>query len=114
MRRQPLNLPAVLDAADRRAPASLGKGVGEPRAKDVGGVVAETDFALFAVNSAGTLSKIIREGDVIGGKTVSTVTVLSTVGGSAGVTHSFNSNGGVVSLVKFTDKTSAIISSIIP
>ena len=83
-------------------------------AKDVGGVVAETDFALFAVNSAGTLSKIIREGDVIGGKTVSTVTVLSTVGGSAGVTHSFNSNGGVVSLVKFTDKTSAIISSIIP
>ena len=80
-----------------------------------GSVTAGTnDFALFAVNSGGSVSKIVRTGDTISGKTVKSLTVLSTVGGSAGVTHSFNANRQVAYSAKFTDGTSAIIITNIP
>lgn len=80
----------------------------------VGGVDATNDFGLFAVNSGNTVSKIVREGDVIGGKTVKTLTVISSVGGSLGVTHSFNSNRQICYHALFADGTSAIITTVIP
>lgn len=80
----------------------------------VGGVDATNDFGLFAVNSGNTVSKIVREGDVIGGKTVKTLAVISAVGGSLGVTHSFNSNRHICYRALFADGTSAIITTVIP
>ena len=79
-----------------------------------GTVTADTDFALFAVNTGGSVSKIVREGDVVSGKTIKSFTVLSIVGGSAGVTHSFNANRQVAYSAKFTDGTSGIIITTIP
>ena len=80
----------------------------------LGGVDATNDFGLFAVNSGNTVSKIVREGDVIGGKTVKTLTVISSVSGSIGVTHSFNSNRRICYLALFADGTNAIITTVIP
>ncbi len=79
-----------------------------------GGIKASNDFGIWAVNSLGELQVLVREGDVIGGKTLKTITVLSAVAGSPGVTRSFNNAQSVIYRATFTDKSQAVLTVKIP
>ena len=59
------------------------------------------DRGLWAQNSAGTPHLLLREGDVIDGKTVKAFTVLSSVPGSPDVTRSVNAQRSVIVRVEF-------------
>jgi hypothetical protein len=74
-----------------------------------GGATTASDVGLWAVDSAGRLRLVVREGDVIAGKTVRTFTVLSVVPGSPGQTRSFNSQGQVIYRAVFTDASQALV-----
>ncbi len=82
-----------------------------PRA---GGVNAGNDFGLWAMNHAGELKLLAREGDVIGGKQLKTITVLNAVAGAPGVTRSFNNTQSVVYRATFTDNSQSILIVPIP
>ncbi len=74
-----------------------------------GGITSANDFALYAVDSAGTVRPLLRESQPLLGKTVKTFSALRAVSGSIGTTRSFNANGQIVVLVTFTDATTAIV-----
>jgi uncharacterized repeat protein (TIGR03803 family) len=61
-----------------------------------GGITAAKDTGLWAVDSAGTVKKLLQEGDPIGNSRVVSFKVLSVVPGSPAQTRSFNSDGDVV------------------
>jgi hypothetical protein len=87
--------------------ANLQKGIGI--APGPGGVTSLNDFGLYALDGAGAVRELVREGQSLLGKTVKTFNVLKAVSGSAGVTRSFNNAGSIVVLVTFTDDTTAIV-----
>ena len=79
-----------------------------------GGITSANDVGLYAIDSAGTLHELLREGQTLGTKTVKVFNVLKAVAGSAGATRSFNNTGAVVVLVTYGDGTSAIVRINIP
>lgn len=79
-----------------------------------GGVSADNDIGLWAVDSFGALRLIVREGQVIGGKTVKTFTALTAIAGSPGVSRSFNNAGQIVYLAAFTDGSTALLAAQVP
>ncbi len=80
-----------------------------------GGVSKTNDAGIWAVDSAGALRLLVREGDVIGGKTVKTFTALTGVSGSPGVTRSFSNNTNqVIYRATFTDGSQAVVTVHVP
>jgi hypothetical protein len=80
----------------------------------VGGVDGTNDIGLWASTTAGTLQLLLREGDLIDGKTVQLFTVLKPVIGATDQNRSFNSTRKLALLVKYTDNTSAIVRIDVP
>ena len=70
---------------------------------------ATNDAGLWAVDSTGALRLLAREGDVIGAKTLKSMTVLTAVSGSPGVTRSFNNAGQVIYRATFTDGSQSVV-----
>jgi hypothetical protein len=73
-----------------------------------------TGTGLWALDSDGTLRKIIRAGDQLGDLTVKKFTVLGTVPGSIGATRSFSGGRTVALLVNFSDRSTGILNIAIP
>jgi hypothetical protein len=78
------------------------------------GVPTTRDIGVWAVDSAGALRVLFREGDTIAGKEVKSLTVLKAVGGSPGTTHAFNGSAEIVWRAAFTDGTAAIMVTTVP
>jgi hypothetical protein len=78
------------------------------------GVNAGNDFGIWAVNSSGELQLLVREGDPVGDKKLKTITVLSAVSGSPGVTRSLNNGQAVIYRATFTDNSQAVLTATIP
>ncbi len=79
-----------------------------------GGVKAMSDYGLWAVDNAGALRLLVREGATLDGRTVKIFTVLKATSGSAGVARAYTNNGDVVLLVNFTDATQSIVEIAVP
>ena len=78
------------------------------------GVNGKNNVGLWGVDTNGLLRQLLRMGDTIGDQTVSRMTLLQALPGSFGATRSFNATGGVVLLVGFTDRTSALVEISVP
>jgi len=77
---------------------------------------AATDVGLWIKNGSNPLVQALREGQVIGGKIVSTVVsfapgALSGGQGRGWITKPSGTGGAVLALVTFTDKTQAVVSA---
>ncbi len=79
--------------------------VGSPKLPGPGGVTTATDVGLWAVDSAGALRLLLREGGTYGGVAVKNFTVLTAVSGSMGQTRGYNNNAEVI--VRVTDTANA-------
>ena len=53
--------------------------------------------------------ELARVGDLVGVKTLKSITVLSDVSGSPGTTHSFNNAGAVLYRATFTDGSQSLV-----
>lgn len=80
----------------------------------VGSIDATNAFGIWAVNSLGEPQLLIREGDLLGTRTIRTLTVLNRIAGSPAQTRSYNSAGVLVVRATFTDDTQAILSVALP
>jgi hypothetical protein len=74
------------------------------------------DAGLWAINSAGVLRKLFREGDVIEGKTLLSFSVLGVVDGSPGQRRAWSETGNPAFIWRgfFRDGSSAIIKTTVP
>ena len=73
-------------------------------------------IALWAVDSQGTLRRLLRIGDslVTGGSPVVAMNLLTAVPGAFGATRSFNATGSIAVLATFADKTQSLLRVDIP
>jgi hypothetical protein len=73
------------------------------------GVTAANRTGIWAVDTAGTLQLIVREGATIGGKTIETLSFLPVLAHIGGQSRNLaQATGDIAYQVTFTDKTSAI------
>jgi hypothetical protein len=82
-----------------------------------GGVTAANDTGLWATDRHGEVRLVFRtglSGAIRPGKTLKTFQVLAATGGTQGVSRSFNGEGRIVWLARFTDGTEDIITSEVP
>ena len=79
-----------------------------------GSVISGNATGAWGVDFTGATRLLFRSGDVIGGKTVKSFTMLNALVGTIGNTRSFNDSGQLLWLATFTDKTTAIIKTEIP
>ncbi len=79
-----------------------------------GGVNATNDIAVWSVDTPGTLRLAFREGDLIGGKTVKSFTVLKAAVGTPGVSRNVNEKQRIAWLATFTDGTTGIVQTQVP
>ena len=68
----------------------------------------------MGVHFNGNPRALFRTGDIINGKKLKKFTLLKVTVGNAGVTRSFNNAAQVVWLATFTDKSTAIIVTLVP
>jgi hypothetical protein len=85
-------------------------------APDNSKITNTNDSGLWAINSAGVLRKLFREGDVIEGKTLLTFNVLGVVAGSPGQRRAWSETGNPAFIWRgfFSDGSSAIIKTTVP
>jgi len=82
---------------------------------DKSGVDQKNNVGLWGTDSAGSLRKLLRQREVIGGRTVRSFSCLKAVNGSPGVSRSFNASGNVVvSRALFTDGSTGIVRTEVP
>ena len=79
-----------------------------------GGITAANANGVWAVDFTGTLRTLFRTGDIIGGKSVKSFSLLKAATGTAGVTRSFNDTAQIAWIATFTDRTTAIVTTEIP
>jgi hypothetical protein len=79
-----------------------------------GGVTTANDFGLWATDSQGALTLLLREGDALAGRRVSQFSVLHHVSGSPDQARAFNSNAELVVLVTFSDRAQTLLRITIP
>ena len=79
-----------------------------------GGINASSDMGVWAVDSAGNLRCIFREGDSIGGKNLKSFRVLQANFASPGVTRDFNEKGEIVWLATLNDGSCRVIKTTVP
>ena len=75
---------------------------------------ASNVLGIWAVDSAGSLRVVIREGDIVEGKKLRSFVALSATPGSLGVTRSFNNRAKLIYRATFTDGASAVVETTIP
>jgi hypothetical protein len=85
-------------------------------AVDGSAITSENDDGVWAINSAGALRPLFREGDVIAGRTLSSFNVLGVVNGSPGQRRAWTESAEptLVWRAFFTDATSAIVKTTVP
>ena len=75
------------------------------------GVTAASNAGIWAVDSSGTLQLIVRTGDIVGSKVISTLTFLTPSAYAGGQNRNFaQGTGNLAYLATFTDGTAALIS----
>ncbi len=75
-----------------------------------GGITAANDNGLWVADETGAFRLRIQEGTtVVGSNTVKSFTALTSVSGSPGQTHSFNSSGDLVARVTYTTGAQALV-----
>ena len=79
-----------------------------------GGVTAANASGVWATDFTGTLRTLFRTGDIVGGKTVKSFSLLKASTGTSGVTRSFNDAAQVAWIAMFADRTTAIVITEIP
>ena len=82
-----------------------------------GGVTSATASGVWATDFTGAPRLLFRTGipdTIVTGKTLKNFTLLKATVGSMGVTRSFNNAAEVVWLATFTDKSTAIIRTMVP
>ena len=81
-----------------------------------GGTTAKNKLALWAVDSGGTLRRLLRTNDSLApeGPAITKLTLLTAVLGAFGSTRSFNATGSVALLATFADKTQALLRVDVP
>jgi hypothetical protein len=86
--------------------------------RNLGGVTALDDVVLSAVDSTGVERLILRKGQSIavgsGSKIIAAISPLTLVPTSAAQRRAFNNARVIVTAVRFTDNTQAIVRSIVP
>ena len=99
---------AIPDNGEALFTAQLLTGTGTPA------TTAANDIGLWGRDSLGNLRLLAREGDTIGGRTVSTFIVLPALAGTLSQTRSHNGTNAVAYLATFTNGTKGIIKVQIP
>lgn len=94
--------------------ASKNPKTGERTLPGPGGVTTASDVGLWGVDSVGDLRLLLREGGVVGVKTIRSFNVLGVAAGSPAQRRSFNSLGQVLCRVIFTDGTQAMVRVQVP
>lgn len=79
-----------------------------------GEVSSRSDVGLWAVDSSGALRLVTREGQQVGNRTISEITVLNVSATSAASLRGFNNVGTIVYRATFTDNSTAIIKAELP
>ena len=76
-----------------------------------GDTTAKNKRVLCAVDSTGTLLRVLRTGDMLtpGASPITAMTLLNAVPGAFGATRSFNATGSIALLATFADKTQALL-----
>ena len=72
-------------------------------------VSAKTKTGLWAVDSHGTTRQLLRTGQTIGAKQLTSFTLLNALPGSFGARRSYNGTGSVAVLATFSDRTKALL-----
>ena len=81
-----------------------------------GDTTAQNKLGLWAVDSHGTLRRLLRTADRLttGGSPIRSLTLLNAIPGSYGVTRSFNAAGSIALLAVFADSTQSLLRVDIP
>jgi hypothetical protein len=76
----------------------------------------ENKLGLWAVDSQGTVRRLLRTGDALtsGGSPITSLKLLTAANGAFGVTRSFNGSGSVALVATFEDGTQALLRVDIP
>jgi len=81
----------------------------------VAGVTATNKIGIWAVDNSGNLQLIVREGDVLGGKTITSLSFLPVLPYVTGQSRNINqATGDLVYKATFSDKTSGIFEVVFP
>jgi hypothetical protein len=83
-------------------------------AQGPGKITAADDLALYTTDAAGVVHEVLREKQPVNGRTIKTFSVLRAIGGSNGVTRSFNTRAVVVVQVTYTDNSTEIVKFDLP
>jgi kumamolisin len=79
------------------------------------GVTATNKIGIWAVDTSGNLQLIVREGDVLGGKTITSLSFLPVVSYVTGQSRNINQGtGDLVYEATFSDKSSGIVEVVFP
>ena len=81
-----------------------------------GDSTVKNKLALWAVDSSGTLRRLLRTGESLttGGPALTNLTLLNAVPGAFGATRSFNATGSLALTATFADQTQALVRVDIP
>jgi kumamolisin len=80
-----------------------------------GGVSSTNNLGVWGVDNTGTLQLIVRTGDILNGKTITALSILSSPAYVNGQDRSFSaSTGDLVYLATFSDKSTAIFNVVFP
>jgi cyclophilin family peptidyl-prolyl cis-trans isomerase len=81
-----------------------------------GDTTTKNKRALWAVDSQGTLRRLLRTNDTLttGGSPITALTLLNAVGGAFGATRSFNATGSVALLATLADRSQVLVRVEIP
>jgi hypothetical protein len=74
-----------------------------------GGATAANNLGVWGRDTSGTVRRLLRTGDNLGGQIVSSITLLKAVPQAFVAQRSYNDRGGVIMLVKFTNKSTAVL-----
>ena len=83
-------------------------------ALNVGDTNAANSSGLWAVDCHDNLCLLLRRGQTIAGRTIRSFTVLTSVAGSPGQTHSFNNQRSILVSVTFTDNVQSLLTVTVP
>jgi streptogramin lyase len=82
------------------------------------GITTANNTGLWACDGAGGVELLVRKGDKLSvngtEKTITSVAVLKAAAGVAGQSRQFNADGDVCGLLKFSDKTQAVVKFVQP
>ena len=78
------------------------------------GITNTNNTGLWASDSAGLVRQLLRTGDVLDGKTISSFTLLNVANGPFDASRSFNQQGTLALRLTFTDRSQALVRIDVP